>query len=491
MRSLLLVAAVLLQLAAAAQQYKIRIGDALQEYRVDQLSSAIRFNTEIKTISVKKDPADANPKTYKVQVGNEEPTFSTDGAFHPVTFTADIRGKSILILTEAGAPAQTFTLAAPENTGSANPPDDGGGTPPGRVILPDYSATQYITNTLFPSQLVDVAHVGLRIRAGADSTRFSGPKYIHLFFDQNGNTLISAIPVGISGAIYVVHIVYLVPKSDPQVVDYKVNPNQATVEEGTVIRSDGGLNNGLQLQAGGLEDIEFEWRHFEINLRGSSTDRTFDIVRNSYALKAGVFEIAASKVVATRTIKMQRIFHGSIDVGILETRLSNPTYALVNSDMDPTQKVVKRSNEGRRMFASAMYTFYVSPIILLEKIFAPQRVSNYKLEGRNFVDDHRIYERIYPTVGIGLNDRLLDNIFIGGKWEFARGGSLFLGYHKGKVNSLDVDPSFEYAKTSMTQEGFDLKNNTKWTGAFCLGLNLDVRIVTNLFQRGAAGASTP
>src|ERR1051326_7189074 len=120
-----------------------------------------------------------------------------------------------------------------------------------------------------------------------------------------------------------------------------------------------------------------------------------------------------------------------------------------------------------------MYTFYLSPVVLIEKLFMPSKVQNYKVEGRSFVDDHKIYERIYPTAGIRLNDRLLEDVFLGGKWEFIRGGSLFIGYHSGRINVLNVDKSFEFEKTYITQSSFDLKTNTKRKGDFCIGLNLD------------------
>lgn len=97
-----------------------------------------------------------------------------------------------------------------------------------------------------------------------------------------------------------------------------------------------------------------------------------------------------------------------------------------------------------------------------------------------------IYERIYPTVGIGLNEDFLDNIFVGGKWEFIRGGSLFVGYHWGKVNVLNVDESFEFEKTYITKASFDLKTDTKFKGDLSIGLNLDIRIITNLFTNSAA-----
>jgi hypothetical protein len=184
---------------------------------------------------------------------------------------------------------------------------------------------------------------------------------------------------------------------------------------------------------------------------------------------------------------MKRIYHGSVDVGIINTEVSNPTYSLVTSPTDAQVTVVKKADDGDRVIASAMYTFYVSPVVLLEKIILKDKVSDYRLEGRSFVDDHKFYERIYPTGGIALNKRLLDNIFVGGKWEFVRGGSVFVGWHWSKVNTINVDKNFVFGQTSMTQAAFDLSTDSKYKKGVAFGLNLDIRIITNLFQTSQTG----
>lgn len=479
--------------SAYAQVFKIRVGGTTgTEYDINSIPPETSFNQSITTFEIKKVAADNPAKTYKLANDAETKTFSTDGSYHSITFTNDVRDKGFSINDEnntlVGGP---FSLKK-----SANPNPSGGGNAGNITILmpAQKTATDYLLKVLFPSTvsgISDVKGVGLKILSASANSKYTGTNYIHLFFDQNGNSLIHSIPIGIERANYVVHVIYLTTENNPQNIEYKVNQSAADIEEGVLIRSDGSLqNSSLHLQAADPSQkiIKLEWHHTEIALTGSSSDIKFDIVRSGFQITDDNLQALDPVTVASRTIKMKRIYHGSIDVGVLNTKVANPTYTLTPSDVDPNQMVVKKTNDHSRTLASAMYTFYLSPIVVLEKLFAPKTVENYKIEGRSFVDDHKIYERIYPTVGIGLNDRLLDNIFLGAKWEFVRGGSFFVGYNSSKINVLRVDESFKFEKDYMTQATFDLKKDTDWKGGLCLGLNLDVRIITNLFQTATSSS---
>ena len=486
MKKILITIFSIVPLLAFSQGYKIRIGGgAGTEIDISNIPANITFNSEIKTIEIKKNTADNPAKTYTLNSDDQSLSFSTNGNYHSVTFSKDIREIGLSVNDDAGnIDGAPFVLHKKTNPPPPNP--RAGST----IIMPmEKTATQYIVHNLFKGQIQDVEGIGLKLfrstKNNKRTSEYMGTKYIHLFFDQNGNSLLHSIPIGIGRANYVVHVIYLIPENNPLNVDYKVNQSTADIEEGVVIRSDESLQNtSLQLQAldPDKKPIKLEWRHTETALTASNFDIKFDIVRSGFQINEGNLEINDPVVVTSKVIKVKKVYHGSIDVGVLKTNLENPTFTLTASDIDPTQMVVKKTNTGSRVLASAMYTFYLSPIVILEKIFTPSKVQNYKIEGRSFVDDHKIYERIYPTVGIGLSDRLLDNVFIGGKWEFVRGGSLFMGYHWGKVNVLNVDGSFEFEKTHITQAAFNLKTDTKFKGDFCVGLNLDIRIITNLYR---------
>jgi len=479
---LALAALLLTYMPSAAQIFRIKVGNG-PEFRTDSIPEFPNFINKITKLEIRSLTADNPPKTFFVQAGDTSMPFQTNGQFHTLTFPDDIRG-SISILDSTGTAIGT-SISLPADKGTAATSAAGG--QPAIVVNGPKTAAQYVFS-LFPGQLKNVEGTGLKILPNGRpirNTNYGGPDNIHIFFDQNGNSLIRSIPVGIGRANYVVHVVYLVPKSNPMNVDYQVVQDAADLSDVINIQGDGGLQNAIALHAlkGGGNILEFEWHHYELKLTPSTNDIKFDIVRSGFQLNNNNLEMTQPTTVASRSIKMKNIYHGAIEVGVLQTNVVNPTYSLVTSPNDPSQKVAKRTDDGKRILATAMYTFYLSPVVLLEKIFQPSKVQNYRLEGRSFVDDHKIYERIYPSVGIGLNDRLLDNVFLGFKFEFIRGGSFFAGYNRSKVNTFDVDETFKFGETPITQEAFDVKKNNTWKGGFCFGLSLDIRIVTNLFQR--------
>jgi len=107
---------------------------------------------------------------------------------------------------------------------------------------------------------------------------------------------------------------------------------------------------------------------------------------------------------------------------------------------------------------------------------------DYKTWGRSYYDDHKFYERLYPTVGVGISDSLFVNFFAGFSFEFARGVALTGGYHFGKVNLYNHDSGFQFNNTLVTKEQFELNNDVAWRGNFAFGLTIDAIILTSLFQ---------
>lgn len=468
--------------------FMFKVNGANDEFSVDDLTNAF-FPQEVRSIAIKSVTAETPVKDYKLNVNDIPNDIKSDGQYSNFfNFRSDIREIGITIQDGndqiVGSP---FILKKPiVNDSSQN-------QSAGSSIFPnEKNATDYILNKLLIGyRLTNKPDIGNIIEKVSSAnnlnyiSNYTGENYIHLFFDQNGNSIISSIPIGISRANYVVHIVYLAPENNLSLIDYSINQSLADINEGVIIRGEGSLGNNLNLHSGsGTTSTKLVWKHSELLLTGSSNDIKFDIVRNIYQLNNGQFSISNTNTVASRIIKIKKTYHGSLDVGIISTNLENPTFSLVNSPIDQNLKVVNRKDGGNRVLASAMYTFYVSPVILIQRyILGDKSIKNYQLEGRNFVEDHEIYQRIYPTFGIGLSDRLLDNIFGGFKWEFVRGGSIFVGYNWSKVNVLNVDSDFEYGNTTITQESYDLKTDRRFRRDFCFGLNLDTRIIFNLFQK--------
>jgi hypothetical protein len=303
-----------------------------------------------------------------------------------------------------------------------------------------------------------------------DPTERGAP--IHLFFDQFGNCVIGTVPSGISNAQYIVHIIYPINSKEPDAINYSVKQKSGSFSSSLVFNNTNILSQIGSLQSAEEYDVIAEKK---IRLATSTDDITFDIIATTNDGKIN------KSVLESYTIKMTPVFHGSFDVGFLRTNLANPDYSLVTLP-GTTSTVVKQGNDVPRGVVTVMASFYVSPIILIESLFKGKRIPAYKLTGRNFLDDHKIYERFYPTIGIGVSDKSFENIFYGINWEVARGLCIFGGWHTGRVNTFDM-PNWQAGVTPVDADEFAFYKNKQWKTSTAVGIKLDMMIVRNLFVK--------
>lgn len=320
-------------------------------------------------------------------------------------------------------------------------------------------------------------------------TQFVGKRYVHVFFDQFGNSVLGSIPQGIANLQYIIHVVYLTPQTTTSAIRYVINKTGGEYIDEAIYRNTGILDSTklFQFRSGPLANqanINLVWLHTEQIFGTSTTNITFNISR----LKIEDFSTyqTNSTQLNNYTIKMAPVYAGSFDVGLIISQLKNPDYTLVNSATDPTKKVVKEGANGNRGVVVVMATLYVSPFTILRSLVNEGSIPWYKLTGRSFLDySGNIFDRIYPAVGVGFSDRNFDNLFFGANVEIARGGNIFLGYHYGKVNVFETEDGFKFGETVITQDEFNLRKDTKWNGAFALGATVDLRILLNLFRPGS------
>lgn len=81
-----------------SQGFNVMIGNA--EFPTDKVPEHVSLPDKVKKLRIKKNQADKAPKTYTVQIGEEEHTFIGDGTYHDVEFSHDIRGLVVSILDE-------------------------------------------------------------------------------------------------------------------------------------------------------------------------------------------------------------------------------------------------------------------------------------------------------------------------------------------------------------------------------------------------------
>ena len=354
----------------------------------------------------------------QIIVGSE---MQDDANFHEINFGRDINAE-LLTIAEIdienqkvpGGLSLNFRMDYNESTFQ----EPAVITPTSTVIPP--------ANNGSTSSLVLVSYTDIYAKANALAASFTRTKLgyedidgrIHLFFDQFGNSILSVTPQGAPSREYVTHIFYI---ENPSATEFSYNIKQTK----------GSFYSGLLLENTETKDLELQslnsksrWFTNTTVLRSSNKDDIeFDITKTDY--NTGI-----KKTIESYTINMTPSYNATFNVGILNSQLRNPDYKMVN--LNDSVMTVKRSNGGPRGVVAVTATLYASPIILLERLFQSaegkrQRELQAKSFSRNYFDDHRWYERIFPTVGVLLGENTLENFFIGGNFEFARGASFFFG----------------------------------------------------------------
>lgn len=345
-----------------------------------------------------------------------------------------------------------------------------------------FKTPEEIVAELFPD-IISRQKVGLMIPSSNKNTRFGGSDYVHIFLDGFGNPIIRSIPQGSPEKTYVVHVVTSLDEEAFITIRYNVKQTAGGIDDLLLFRNSGKLDGFKYTSAKAYRSY-----HYEIALTESNKNIVFEVNRGESNGKS-IENINLS----THTIPI-KIYNGSFDIGLISSELASPTYSFIEFADDNALGKIKKADDGKRGIVTTMATFYASPVILLEKfIFKPKvngktvDIPNYKLTGRNFVSDHKIYQRIYPTVGLSINEKALENIFYGFNFEAVRGASLFIGWHHGKVNTFNnTDDDFSFNESVISKENFDLSKNQAWKTNFAIGVNLDILVILNLLQQGGS-----
>jgi hypothetical protein len=397
------------------------------------------------------------------------------------TFKSDIIDHLIEVKYDngSGIPKTIVTFKFKKDSPQKIDPENGGAPVIGAANNSIPSLTDVLVNIEGKYQKTKIGFVENELATSEDLDK-ENP--VHIFFDQNGNNLLGTIPQGISNRQYIVHIIF------PGYTDVEDNIIYSVRQKsGTYNNSLNFLNNGIQNQVTSNLQASIETRDFDIwkektFLLGTATDDlTFEIIATTFD---SVTKRSVTGVLQTYVIKMSPVYHGSFDIGLINSELKNPTYTLTASPTNSSEMLVKETDGGNRGIVTLMATFYTSPIILFEKLLekrTKKHIPSYKLTGRNFLDDHKFYERIYPAIGVSLSDKTFENLFFGLNWEIARGLSLFGGGHWGKINTFDM-PGYQKGTTVVTQQQFDYYTNRKWDSAWAYGVKLDILVIANLFK---------
>jgi hypothetical protein len=478
-----------LQLAVYSQTFEVRLAPGGAVLPINSNVVTHESATAINSFEFNVTGAPAGT-TYQLSLNGANPINYTPGSSQTIMWPGnDLRDKNVSVRS-GGTTVLTIQFKAPAGgtTGTT------GTTPPAqtKIVIQGPQDEESYVNNIVGSKNIKITQFGIQILGNPNAfTKFTGKRYVHVLFDQFGNSVLGAVPQGISNLQYVIHVIYLAPVNKLDAIRYVIQQTSGEYNDAALYRNAGILDSlrlfqfrSGEVEAAGSAVINLRFTSRELLFSTSTTNIGFTISR----LKVENFETyqTTSTSLGTYTIKMAPVYAGSFDIGLIRTSLANPDFALVNSPTDPTQKVVQQSDAGNRGIVTVMATLYVSPFTVLRSLFNDGNVPWYKLTGRSFLDySGNILDRVYPSFGVGFTDRTFENLLFGANIEVARGGSVFIGYHYGKVNVFDAPAGFTFGQTVMNQDEFNLRQGTKWKGAFAIGANVDLRIITNLFKAEA------
>ncbi len=177
-------------------------------------------------------------------------------------------------------------------------------------------------------------------------------------------------------------------------------------------------------------------------------------------------------------VKINKLYNVGIGASFVSTTLANPDF-----DVFPisgtTDNTIRKVNDGKRTMATFNVIYYWKPTV--EWITGKLKGSSHITRGRDVLKEATFWERLNPIFGVALSNKWDENFFLGGNFEFARGGSISAGWHYGKVQSL-VDNKFKLGQDVFTGTKDDIKLTNSWKWSSFIGLTVDTRIFNALFS---------
>ncbi|RWX02272.1 hypothetical protein [Flavobacterium cerinum] len=284
------------------------------------------------------------------------------------------------------------------------------------------------------------------------------------FFNKDG-ILLSMAPVNIDANDYY-EVSMIVPKVDQNkyymTMDCEYNPSDLSQRITAIIDKAGS-------QSGGDSQIEY----VKITQTFSPcTDNAKILFYKDGVEMANHYDIK----------KINSLHHYELAASFVSTDLINPEFDVF--PLNATQNTIREINNSKRTMVTFNVIFYWKPTIEWIKKLSKNKENDDSnvTDGRDVYKEATFWERLNPTFGVALNNAWDENFFMGGTFEFARGGNLTAGWHYGKVTQLS-DENFKLGQDVFTGAKDDIKVTDAWKWGFYFGITLDARIFNSLFAR--------
>ncbi len=171
---------------------------------------------------------------------------------------------------------------------------------------------------------------------------------------------------------------------------------------------------------------------------------------------------------------INKLNHVGIGVSYIGTNLASPDFRTIFNGTDTT---IQSYNGGSRSMLTFNAIWYWS-------VLQQDHRGSIITSGRDILKDEPSwsFRRVFPTVGISLDGKFDENLFVGAVYEFARGGSIIGGMHYGKVKRLAMK-DFTEGVTKFSGKDADIKTENVFKTSWFIGVNLDTRIFNTLFNK--------
>lgn len=180
----------------------------------------------------------------------------------------------------------------------------------------------------------------------------------------------------------------------------------------------------------------------------------------------------------TYSFKINNLYHIGVGVSLIRTSLTNPEFVVAPLPDNSGSTIIVTDDSPRTMITFNVIWYWT--------VFQNPAGSTIT-KGRDVLKDEEAYtiRRVFPTVGVSLNEDISQNFFGGFVYEFARGGSIIAGGHYGRQQVL-ADRKFVLGETVFSGTNNDIILSDKYRLKFFIGVNVDTRVVNALFGRGRA-----
>ena len=288
----------------------------------------------------------------------------------------------------------------------------------------------------------------------------------HFFFDQNG-FLIGPAPVNIDADDFI-DVWVAVPESSKD--DYSIEMVGEYNASDLSIRPHEPIANGAAQGTGGEKAAEkFTYIH-QIFGPFTSDKATIKIYGKDTDGEAAILKQV--------DVKINKLYNVGIGASFVSTSLENPNFDIfpINGTANNT---IRKINDGKRTMVTFNVIYYWKPTV--DWITGKLKGSDHITRGRDVLKEATFWERLNPIFGVALSDKWKENFFLGGNFEFARGGSISAGWHYGKVQSL-VDDKFKLGEDVFTGTKDEIKLTNSWKWNSFIAITVDTRIFNALFS---------